>query len=97
MLSRLSRSTTTVTSIFAASASAYLGLRFFTPSAPIAATANSMSYKIRQRSNGFAAEWPYSAKQMRPMDDSDDGDFYSTPRFVTHIDDRCIHHLSGMF
>lgn len=28
------------------------------------------------------------------MDETSDGDFYSMPRFVTHIDDRCIKALS---
>ena len=55
------------------------------------------TYDVRQRTGGFATAWPYKAQHMERMDESDDGEFYSSPRFVTHIDDRCIHHLAGAF
>lgn len=57
----------------------------------------TIMYDVRQRTGGFAAAWPYKAQHMERMDESDDGDFYSSPRFVTHIDDRCIHHLAEYY
>lgn len=55
------------------------------------------TYDVRQRTGGFATAWPYKAQHMERMDESDDGEFYSSPRFVTHIDDRCIHHLAEYY
>jgi hypothetical protein len=34
--------------------------------------------------------FPYTARDFLRQDESDDTDFYSTPRFVTHIDDNAI-------
>ena len=87
----------------AVSASAFLGLRHLSASPTRTSLAPSMSestpktYDVRQRTGGFATAWPYKAQHMERMDESDDGEFYSSPRFVTHIDDRCIHHLAGAF
>ena len=38
----------------------------------------------------FPSEWPYSEKDLERMDESPDFNFYSQPRFVTHIDDGAI-------
>ncbi|KAI4100326.1 MAG: hypothetical protein L6R37_005545 [Teloschistes peruensis] len=37
--------------------------------------------------------YPYTLSSFTRMDDSPDGDFYSQPRFVTHIDDAAIARL----
>ncbi|PPJ51043.1 hypothetical protein CBER1_07525 [Cercospora berteroae] len=42
------------------------------------------SYTPRQRT------WPYTAQDFRRQDNSPDPSFYSSPRFVTHIDDAAI-------
>jgi len=36
------------------------------------------------------ATFPYTASDFRRQDESPDTDFYSSPRFVTHIDDNAI-------
>lgn len=41
--------------------------------------------------------FPYSAVDFRRSDESDDSDFYSSPRFVTHIDDNAIEFLSAYY
>jgi SAM-dependent methyltransferase len=38
----------------------------------------------------FPAEWPYIDEDFERMDESPDFNFYSSPRFVTHIDDGAI-------
>jgi len=38
----------------------------------------------------FPSAWPYTTDDMRRMDESADMLFYTTPRFVTHIDDGAI-------
>ena len=40
--------------------------------------------------NDFPSEWPYTADDLSRMDESPDFNFYSAPRFVTHIDDGAI-------
>ena len=44
----------------------------------------STAATVRTRTGGFPAKWPYKASHFQRMDDSDDGDFYTMPRFVTH-------------
>ena len=34
-----------------------------------------------------AVGWPYTPRDMRRLDESEDFNFYSSPRFMTHIDD----------
>ncbi|WWC68210.1 uncharacterized protein I206_102133 [Kwoniella pini CBS 10737] len=41
--------------------------------------------------------FPYSSKDLQPMDSSSDNIFYSQPRFVTHIDDQAINTLRNYF
>jgi hypothetical protein len=43
------------------------------------------------------ATWPYSKADMTPQDPSSDADFYSSPRFVTHIDDNAIETLAKYY
>lgn len=38
----------------------------------------------------FPPEWPYDEEDLMRMDESPDFNFYSAPRFVTHIDDGAI-------
>lgn len=38
----------------------------------------------------WPAAWPYREADFRRQDESDDGNFYERPRFVTHIDDSSI-------
>jgi SAM-dependent methyltransferase len=42
-------------------------------------------------------EWPYTAQDLSRLDNSLDSYFYTTPRFVTHIDDRAIHSLTTFY
>lgn len=48
-------------------------------------------YKPRHHS------WPYTAADLTPSDPSSDVDFYSSPRFVTHIDDHAIETLAKYY
>jgi len=43
------------------------------------------------------ASWPFSDVDMARMDSSNDANFYDTPRFVTHIDDRAIESLTEYY
>lgn len=43
------------------------------------------------------AQWPYDADDFRRMDESADGLFYQTSRFVTHIDDGAIAALTEYY
>lgn len=42
-------------------------------------------------------QWPYTAADLNRLDNSDDTNFYDTPRFVTHIDDRAIESLTEYY
>ena len=52
----------------------------------IAPTYPTRSYTPSNPSGSF----PYSTADLTPMDSGNDSIFYSTPRFVTHIDDNAI-------
>jgi len=41
--------------------------------------------------------WPYTRADMTPEDTTTDTNFYSTPRFVTHIDDHAIETLAQYY
>ena len=41
--------------------------------------------------------WPYESKDFSRIDNSDDSEFYSEPRFVKHIDDRAIESLTAFY
>ncbi|KAI9818510.1 MAG: hypothetical protein M1827_000569 [Pycnora praestabilis] len=41
--------------------------------------------------------WPYQPLDFRRADETEDNDFYSQPRFVTHIDDNAISTLSKYY
>ncbi|KAL9094645.1 MAG: hypothetical protein Q9165_003205 [Trypethelium subeluteriae] len=43
------------------------------------------------------ASWPYSSIDFQRQDPSTDASFYSSPRFVTHIDDHAISQLRNYY
>jgi len=45
----------------------------------------------------FAASWPYTADDFSRVDELADIQFYSAPRFVTHIDDGAIAALTSYY
>jgi hypothetical protein len=42
-------------------------------------------------------KFPYTARDMQPMDAGNDAQFYLPPRFVTHIDDNAIANLKQYY
>eukprot|EP00967_Tisochrysis_lutea_P071839 scaffold95575_cov30-Tisochrysis_lutea.AAC.1 len=44
-----------------------------------------------------APSWPYTTRDMSRLDESGDFNFYSAPRFVTHIDDSAISALTQYY
>ncbi|WWD00876.1 hypothetical protein V866_007814 [Kwoniella sp. B9012] len=68
-------------------------------SSSTSASASSARRQIpyQPRSSPSTTPFPYSAKDLEPMDDSPDEIFYSEPRFVTHIDDGAITALRSYF
>ena len=46
---------------------------------------------------GFPEAWPYTEADLARHDQSDDGEFYSQPRLVTHIDDSAIGSLMEFY
>uniref|UniRef100_A0A7S2RNP2 Methyltransferase type 11 domain-containing protein n=1 Tax=Eucampia antarctica TaxID=49252 RepID=A0A7S2RNP2_9STRA len=42
-------------------------------------------------------EWPYTDGDLNRLDNSNDSDFYDSPRFVTHIDDNAIESLTEFY
>ncbi|MCJ1335808.1 hypothetical protein MMC09_001082 [Bachmanniomyces sp. S44760] len=57
------------------------------PSTSDPPTYHSYRYNPRHQS------WPYTSKDFTRQDESPDTDFYSAPRYVTHIDDNAINLL----
>eukprot|EP00746_Dinoflagellata_sp_MGD_P056896 gnl/MRDRNA2_/MRDRNA2_245526_c0_seq1.p1 gnl/MRDRNA2_/MRDRNA2_245526_c0~~gnl/MRDRNA2_/MRDRNA2_245526_c0_seq1.p1 ORF type:complete len:280 (-),score=27.56 gnl/MRDRNA2_/MRDRNA2_245526_c0_seq1:2-808(-) len=57
---------------------------------PFAIANSRVSTLFNMGSNQFPSEWPYLEEKFDREDRSDDGLFYSSPRFVTHIDDTAI-------
>jgi len=55
------------------------------------------SIKRFEASSFDAPEWPFTASDMSRLDESMDFNFYSTPRFVTHIDDGAIAALTQYY
>jgi len=41
--------------------------------------------------------WPYTAADLNRLDNSDDSNFYTDPRLVTHIDDTAIQSLTDYY
>ena len=72
-----------------------------TTGAPKSQSALSYSRQICSfDSDDFAlptGEWPYTDADMNRLDNSDDENFYSEPRFVTHIDDYAIQSLTEYY
>eukprot|EP01048_Picozoa_sp_COSAG05_P012223 COSAG05_NODE_1208_length_5523_cov_14.095686_2_plen_360_part_00 len=46
---------------------------------------------------GFPDVWPYTEADLARHDETDDGQFYSQPRLVTHIDDDAIKSLVAFY
>ena len=44
-----------------------------------------------------SGSWPYKPNDFNRLDNSNDGNFYEEPRFVTHIDDRAIESLTAYY
>ena len=47
--------------------------------------------------DGTVGDWPYEEKDFLRFDVSEDGKFYDTPKFVTHIDDLAIKSLTHYY
>lgn len=45
----------------------------------------------------FPKDWPFSPEGFQRYDESSDSEFYSYPRFVTHIDDQAIAALQDYY
>merc|ERR1711968_285003 len=56
------------------------------------AISSHVSMKVLQTysDSQFPPEWPFTSEDMLRLDESPDFNFYSAPRFVTHIDDGAI-------
>ena len=65
----------------------------FKMSAPAATASSSRLYAP----SSFSSSFPYSLAQLRPYDPSSDARFYSSPRYVTHIDDAAISSLCAFY
>jgi len=55
---------------------------------PMAVASSRVSQILQDRT--WPASWPYTEADFRRQDESDDGGFYDSPRFVAHIDDGAI-------
>jgi len=62
----------------------------------LAATSNSGAEKVLQEPN-WPLQWPFRPDDFRRYDESPDSLFYSSPRFVTHIDDNAIKALTKFY
>lgn len=58
-------------------------------SRPAAMSTSSRPWPVKQYHPRHSA-WPYNPSDFTRQDSSSDSGFYSTPRFVTHIDDAAI-------
>ena len=56
-----------------------------------------MTMSKRYLPTSFPSSFPYSLAQLTPHDPSFDPRFYSSPRFVNHIDDSAISALSSYY
>ncbi|KAF2721167.1 hypothetical protein K431DRAFT_285007 [Polychaeton citri CBS 116435] len=63
---------------------------------PTATSATPGGWHVRRYEPRYQS-WPYSDSDFRRMDPSKDSSFYSSPRFVTHIDDAAIVSLSQYY
>jgi len=77
------------------------GLTHFTGNASSQLKRNIMTAKVTVAdilaNPKFPEKWPFSQKDFTRMDETDDADFYSQPRFVTHIDDSAINALKQYY
>lgn len=60
------------------------------PSNPSNTSTTSKSYPSSRPYTSRFKTFPYKPDDFRRADESEDEDFYSSPRFVTHIDDHAI-------
>ena len=51
---------------------------------------------LQGRREDVSPDWPRAA-DLRREDETDDGDFYREPRFVTHIDDHAIDQIGALY
>ncbi|PRP85309.1 ubiquinone/menaquinone biosynthesis methyltransferase-like protein [Planoprotostelium fungivorum] len=99
-LPKLQRSNSQGPNICAASRVSHLMLRAITntgtrlPFRPLKQVRTMSSVR---RVEKFSSTWPYTEQDLARYDESDDGQFYSSPRFVTHIDDGCIKTLTQYY
>lgn len=59
--------------------------------------ARALTMRTSFSASDFPTEWPYSAADFTRMDESADFNFYSAPRFVTHIDEGAISSLTTFY
>ena len=57
----------------------------------------ALSMRTTFSASDFPSSWPYSEVDFSRMDESADFNFYSAPRFVTHIDDMAIAALTQFY
>ncbi|KIW05983.1 uncharacterized protein PV09_03167 [Verruconis gallopava] len=83
---------------------ARLRLRSFT--SQVRAVSSSMGSSSSHQSNPSwkvekytpsAMEWPYTQGDFERDDESPDSEFYSSPKFVTHIDENAVENLSRYY
>jgi hypothetical protein len=55
--------------------------------ADVGMTFKKVSLNDKLFTQPWPPEWPFSPRSFARQDESDDGDFYSQPRFVYHIDE----------
>ena len=67
------------------------------PASTTAARSRPLSMRTTFSASEFPASWPYTDEDFTRMDESPDFNFYSAPRFVTHIDDGAIAALTQYY
>eukprot|EP00977_Amphora_coffeiformis_P022244 scaffold10660_cov176-Amphora_coffeaeformis.AAC.3 len=89
--------TTSTTTTTAAAAAAAGNRHGYGPSSYLVRHAQRLICEFESTDFRADTDWPYTAQDMKRIDESDDGRFYGTPRFVTHIDDRAIQALTDFY
>lgn len=80
-----------------------LGVKGFAPSSPMVSlqqsqrAAKSICTFDETDFAGKVGDWPYSTADLNRLDNTDDSNFYDSPRFVTHIDDSAISILTKYY
>lgn len=74
------------------------GISFLAASMASSSSESGSNYPIRSYTPTNPNDpFPYSPADFTPQDSSSDTSFYSTPLFVTHIDDNAIHALQKYY